>query len=153
LSIAQLLHGDLQAALVSAQKSLAISPQQTNTAAFEAYVYLLLKQPELALTVSQGAAAEFQRQVAALAEHSLGHPQKAQAALDELIAKDSATAAYQIAQVYAWFGDKDQALSWLERGYAQQDAGLGYTKVDPFFSALRSDPRFQALLVKLKLQV
>jgi TolB-like protein len=152
LSIAQTLHGDLQAALVSAQKSLVMSPQQTNAAAFEAYVYLFLKQPALALSVSEGAAPEFQRQVAAMAEHSLGHTQKAQASLDELIAKNSASAAYQIAQVYAWFGERNQTLQWLERAYAQQDAGLGFTKVDPFFSALRSDPRFQALLVKLKLQ-
>jgi serine/threonine-protein kinase len=74
-----------------------------------------------------------------------------QQALDELIAKDAQYAAYQIAEVFAWRGEKDQAFEWLERAYRQRDGGLSSIKGDPLLKSLRADPRFNALLRKLKL--
>src|SRR5207249_3809058 len=61
---------------------------------------------------------------AAVAHHSLGHAAQSQQALDELIDKYGHSAAYQIAGVYAWRGDKDRTFEWLDRAYAQHDAGL-----------------------------
>ena len=85
----------------------------------------------------------------AMAEHSLGDAKASQQALDQLIASDAADAAYQIAQVYAWRGEKDKAFEWLERAYRQLDGGLASTKVDPLLASLRTDPRFTALLRRL----
>ena len=84
-----------------------------------------------------------------MAGHSLGNAQASQKALNQLIATDAGDAAYQIAQVYAWRGEKDKALQWLERAYRQQDGGLADSKAEPTFASLRSDPRFAALLRKL----
>jgi tetratricopeptide (TPR) repeat protein len=50
------------------------------------------------------------------------------------------------ALAYLGLGDKDQALTFLERAYEEQDPGLFYLKVSPFLDPLRSEPRFQALL-------
>ncbi len=61
------------------------------------------------------------------------------------------SAAYQIAEAYAWQGDKDKAFEWLERAYRQQDGGLTAIKYDPLLDNLRSDPRYHALLRKLNL--
>jgi len=47
--------------------------------------------------------------------------QESDAALAELTAKDSETAAYQIAEAYAYRGDKDHAFEWLERARRQRD--------------------------------
>jgi tetratricopeptide (TPR) repeat protein len=94
----------------------------------------------------------FRLQGAALAEHDLGHLRAARQALDEAIAKNADDGAYQIAQIYAWWGDKDQAFQWLERAYAQHDAGLTLVKVDPLVRALRTDPRYTVLVRKLKFQ-
>jgi TolB-like protein/Tfp pilus assembly protein PilF len=87
----------------------------------------------------------------AMAEHSLGHAAASQAALDELIQKHAATLAYQIAGVYAWRGKRDQAFEWLERAYRQHDGGMSYMRHDRLLAPLRDDPRYAALLRKLKL--
>jgi TolB-like protein/cytochrome c-type biogenesis protein CcmH/NrfG len=149
----QYFRGDYDAAVPSLQRSLEIVPSQSNTAAFLSYTYLMLKQPALALSTAQRATVElFQHQASALAEHDLNHTKESQKWLDEIIAMDAIHGAYQIAQVYAWFGEKDQAFQWLNRAYLQHDGGLTLVKVDPLLRALRSDPRYHALLSKLKLQ-
>ena len=93
----------------------------------------------------------FYLQGVALAEHTLQNAKASQQALDELIAKSAPTAAAQIAEVYAWRGEKDQAFKWLERAYLQRDGGLTDTKSDVFFARLHADPRYQAFLRKMRL--
>jgi serine/threonine protein kinase/Tfp pilus assembly protein PilF len=56
---------------------------------------------------------------------------------------------YNIAQIYARLGDKDQSVAWLERAYDERDSKLTYLKVDPAFDEVNSDPRFQQLLQRL----
>jgi tetratricopeptide (TPR) repeat protein len=56
-----------------------------------------------------------------------------------------------IAAVYVGLGEKEEAFSWLEKGCSENDARLFYLKADPAFDALRSDPRFKALLKKVGL--
>ena len=87
----------------------------------------------------------------ALAEHDLGHAKESQQALDELIAKWTFNWAYQIAQVYAWRGDKGKAFEWLDRAYTQDDWGLLQLKIDPLLAKVRDDPRYAALLKKMGL--
>ncbi|HEY2534350.1 MAG TPA: TIR domain-containing protein [Xanthobacteraceae bacterium] len=87
----------------------------------------------------------------AMAEHTLKSPKASQQALDEVIAKDAQDAAYQIAEVFAWRGESTKAFEWLERAYSQRDAGLVTVKADPLLKSLHADPRFDALLRKLKL--
>jgi TolB-like protein/Tfp pilus assembly protein PilF len=59
------------------------------------------------------------------------------------------TPPYNIAQIYARLGDRDQSLAWLERAYNDRDSKLTYLKVDPAFDELNSDPRFHQLLQRL----
>jgi len=87
----------------------------------------------------------------AMAEHSLGHAAASQQALDEHIAKYSQGAAYQVAEVYAWRGEKDKAFAWLDRAVAQHDGGLSFFKSDPLIASLRGDPRYGVMLRTLKL--
>jgi TolB-like protein len=86
-----------------------------------------------------------------MAEHTLKDPAQSQRALEQLIAKNSADSAYQIADVYAWRGEKDQAFAWLNRAYEQRDGGLTQVKFDPLLNSLRSDPRYTAFLRKMNL--
>jgi TolB-like protein/Tfp pilus assembly protein PilF len=88
----------------------------------------------------------------AMAEHTLGDPDASKQALDPLIAKYANAAAYQIAEVYAWRGEKARALEWLERAYQQRDGGMSEIKTDPLLDSVRDDARFAALLRKLQLQ-
>ena len=86
----------------------------------------------------------------ALAHHDLGHAKEAQQALDALRALPEPPA-YQVAQVYAWWGNRDRAFEELEHGLVTADAGLRYLKYDPLLRKLRGDPRFAVLLKKMNL--
>ena len=66
-------------------------------------------------------------------------------------AKKNFVSPFDIAYVYGALGEKEEALSWLEKGYSENDVQLIYLKADPAFDALSSDPRFKALLKKVGL--
>jgi TolB-like protein/DNA-binding winged helix-turn-helix (wHTH) protein/Flp pilus assembly protein TadD len=87
----------------------------------------------------------------ALAYHALGREQDSTAALAELIAKHDTDSAFQIAEVYAFRGEPDNTFEWLERAYKQRDTGLPEIKTDPLFKNLRHDPRYTALLKRMRL--
>jgi hypothetical protein len=87
----------------------------------------------------------------ALCLDQMGRRGEAQRALERLVAQRAYDDAYQIAQVYAWRGDGDHAMEWLERSLRQHDGGLTWLTHDPFMAPLRGDPRFRAFLQRLKL--
>ena len=68
------------------------------------------------------------------------------AALAQLTATFADTAAYQVAEVYAYRGDKDQAFEWLELARRQRDGGLAGMRRDPLLANLKTDPRWNAFL-------
>ena len=88
---------------------------------------------------------------APLAPHALGREKESDTALRKLIAKYQAIGPYQIAEIYAFRNQSDEAFEWLDRAYAQRDSGLIETKVDPLLKNLHSDPRYAAFLKKLNL--
>src|SRR2546427_349197 len=57
----------------------------------------------------------------AIAYYALGRKKESDAALSELVTKYHAGAAYQIAEVYAFRNQPDEAFEWLERAYARRD--------------------------------
>ena len=144
--------GDLSAARDAYREVLKINPGHPHANVDLATIELLGGRSEQAFAdLQQPAAPGWRRVGSALVEHSLGHAQQAQQALDQLIGDSSQFAAYQIAEVYAWRGEKDQAFQWLERAYAQRDGGLTEVKRDPLLASLRADPRYKAFLAKMKL--
>jgi TolB-like protein/Flp pilus assembly protein TadD len=87
----------------------------------------------------------------AMAQHTLGRTHESQQTLTELEARHAQEQAFQIAEVCAWLGEKDQAFDWLERAYRQRDGGVSLIKFEPTLRGLRDEPRFKALLRKLNL--
>jgi predicted Zn-dependent protease len=73
------------------------------------------------------------------------------AALEELTRKYGDTAAVQVAQAYAYRGDRAKTFEWLDRAYNQKDPGLVNVKTDPLFASLHGDPRFSSLLRRMNL--
>jgi TolB-like protein len=59
--------------------------------------------------------------------------------------------AYEIAQLYANLGDKDQAFRWLNAAYEERDFRLLRLKTDFSLDLIRSDPRFAELVRKVGL--
>ena len=69
----------------------------------------------------------------------------------ELLKEHAQGNAFGIADVYAFRGQTDEAMHWLERAYAQKDAALYYVKFDLPLKGLSADPRFKAFLRKMNL--
>jgi len=53
--------------------------------------------------------------------------------------------------LYAGFGDKDQTLAWLEKGFQERADLLTWLNVEPMMDDVRSDPRFQNLIRRIGL--
>jgi adenylate cyclase len=66
----------------------------------------------------------------------------------EEISGPNLSQAHWIAKIYATLNEKEQALSWLERGLATGAIGSFY-KDDPVWDPIRSDPRFPDLLRRM----
>jgi DNA-binding winged helix-turn-helix (wHTH) protein/TolB-like protein/tetratricopeptide (TPR) repeat protein len=55
------------------------------------------------------------------------------------------------ANIYAVLGNKTEALVELERAYREHDHDLVYMKVDHVWDVLRTEPRFQEILKRMRL--
>jgi TolB-like protein/DNA-binding winged helix-turn-helix (wHTH) protein/Tfp pilus assembly protein PilF len=75
--------------------------------------------------------------------------------LEHLAATKRAYLPGVLAQAYAALGDKDRAFYWLEQYGQHRDLALAdptfYFKTDPWFTPLRSDPRFGDFLRRVGL--
>jgi len=152
LAVAYLCQGDQVAAQAAAERSLQISPQQGYAPNVLVQIALLRGHPGDALKYSQLATQEAYRLFgAAQAQYDLGNKAESQQQLNLLIQKYATTAAYQIAQVYAWRNDQQRALFWLERAHTQKDGGYPYIKVDPMLRNLHENPHYRAMLSLVKL--
>jgi serine/threonine-protein kinase len=56
------------------------------------------------------------------------------------------------AVIYAYLGEKDQAMRWLEEGYKEHEFQMTGLNVAPEWDPLRDDPRFQDLLRRMNLE-
>jgi hypothetical protein len=83
--------------------------------------------------------------------HALGKKAGSDAALAALLKDHADEDAFEIANVYAFRGQPDQAMHWLDRAYAQKDASLLYIKVEMPLKSLEGDARYKAFLRKMNL--
>ena len=87
----------------------------------------------------------------ALAYAALGQEKRSDAALKELIAKYSTRDAFEVASVYAFRNQRDEAFEWLDRAYAQHETDLAVVNLTPDLKNLHGDPRYSAFLKKIHL--
>jgi len=81
----------------------------------------------------------------------MGDKAAAQAAIQKLVDRTAKNrvGTFEVAAVYAGFGENGRACEWLERAYKVHDSEMCYLKSDPRLDPLRSDPRFQDLLRRM----
>jgi serine/threonine-protein kinase len=109
--------------------------------------YLLDGKFEEAVTEAQQDAAEWARLVVvAPARWNQKRTAESDAALARLKERFADSTAYQIAEVHAYRGEKDQAFEWLERARQQRDPGLLRAESDLLLVNLREDPRWRQFL-------
>jgi TolB-like protein/DNA-binding winged helix-turn-helix (wHTH) protein/Tfp pilus assembly protein PilF len=132
-------------------RSLQLGPNERHAVFHLGTSYLLEGQPQAALKAYERGGGLFRLTGMAIALHELGREAEAAALLDTLVGRYAHSGAYQVAQVYAWRGDRERAFAWLERAGEQHDAGLIYLKFDPLMQKLRGDPRYTAWLERMRL--
>ena len=108
-------------AIAELQKAIELSPGSTAFAANLAYAYAVSGKKDQALKI-----------------------------LNDLKSRSQASSNFpEIALVYVGLDERDQAIAWLEKAYAERfNPGV---LMRPAFDPLRSDPRFQNLLRRIGL--
>ncbi len=84
-----------------------------------------------------------------MAYHALGRKADSDAALTALIAKYEKDAPFNIAFVYAFRSENDNAFAWLDKTVEYGDPGLGAIVTENLFDNVRADPRWLPFLRKL----
>jgi TolB-like protein/Flp pilus assembly protein TadD len=146
----QRMAGRLDAAIASFRTVLSLSPNNGG-AHCQLGIALLLKGD------AKGALAEIEQETSEIykmiglpmAYHALGRKADSDAALAALIAKYEKDGPSNIASVYAYRGEADQAFEWLDKAVKYGDGGLGEIVTDNLFDKIHADPRWLAFLRKI----
>jgi TolB-like protein/DNA-binding winged helix-turn-helix (wHTH) protein len=152
LAETELYMGQLDQSAADSKKALEVNPDYWASPIDLSRIYLLQGRAQDALPeIERVHYAPYRGHLYALTYYALGRKKESDAALSELIAKYHASNAFEIATIYAFRNQTDEAFEWLDRAYAQRDPSMMSTKVEPLLKNLHNDPRFAALLKKLNL--
>jgi adenylate cyclase len=82
-----------------------------------------------------------------------GLPEEARKLLASLLQSSSGNLSHSVSigGVYAVLGEREKALDWLEKAYAERSGYLPSVATDFVFDNLRDEPRFHSLLKKMNL--
>jgi len=155
-SLARLLfvQGKLDQTEAAARKAVELQPTAAGSHRWQVFVAIERGDGEAALREAKLEPNEhYQRFELALAHYACGDRPAADESLTELIAKDRDVMAYQIAEVYAWRGEKNNAFQWLQVSLDNHDTGLLSVSIDPLMQSLRPDARYNEVLAKIGLPV
>jgi adenylate cyclase len=142
-----LTSGHYEEARAEYERGIELNPSAPFAYAGVGQCYLLENKFEEAAVAAQQDAADWARLlIVGCARWSQKRVPDSDAALAELIAKTGETAAYQVAELYAYRNDKDHAFEWLERARRQRDGGLPGLRTDTLLPNLHNDPRWNAFL-------
>src|SRR6266478_2704264 len=146
--------GHVEEAREIARRTLELFPEHSHAARTLGFALLLETRLDEAQAAFQRSSSEpFREMGTALVEHARGHARESQQALEHIIATSGKESTYQIAEIYAFRGERERAFEWLEQSLKLQDAGMRYLKHDPLLRTLRADPRYVTLLKKMNLPV
>jgi TolB-like protein/DNA-binding winged helix-turn-helix (wHTH) protein len=148
----EFFNGQFDKAAADCKKAVELKPERWLCHFYASQIYILEGRPDDALPEIELVPADHLRALLYLiVHHALGREKESDAALSKFIDKFHAGSAYQIAEVYAFRNQPNEAFEWLDRAYAQRDGGLITTKIDPLLKSLHGDPRFAAFLKRLNL--
>ena len=108
-------------------------------------VLLMQGQPAAARTLCAPAANLEEKEVLAIADQRLGRTAEAEANLARLRADQGDAGAFSYAEIYAQWGQKTAALTWLATAARLRDPGLAEVAIDPMLDPIRDDPTFKAV--------
>ena len=152
LATCYLVSGRLDEAQTAIRKSLELSPHAGFGHYFHSIICLAQGRLDEALEAAQREIHRtFRLLPLAMVFHAQGRRADSDAALEELIEAVPDTGAFQIAEAFAYRDDRDQAFVWLERAYAQRDAGMSMVRSSASLRGLHGDPRWRPFVEKVGL--
>jgi TolB-like protein len=146
------LAGQFAEAETTYRRLLEVAPDFLWTRSALGKTLLAQGKPEAALAMVQQNADKGERLwILPAALQAAGYQPEADEALQAQIAHWADLSAYCVAMTYAYRGDHDRALEWLDRAYQKKDVNLVEILGEPLFKNIASDPRFKAFLRKMNL--
>jgi tetratricopeptide (TPR) repeat protein len=132
LQKASLLWDRLDQSAADCKKALELNPDDFGAPITLSQIYLLQGRPQDALPeIEHVHFAPHRAHLYALTYYALGRKKESDAALSELITKYHASNAFEIATIYAFRNQTDEAFEWLDRAYAQRDPSMMSYKIEP----------------------
>jgi tetratricopeptide (TPR) repeat protein len=136
----------------SMRRALEISPNYGSGRWFLGLALLFQNRLDEALAVMQQETPDDgQLEGTAIVYHAMGKNAQSDAALKRAVEHDADLWPSAIARTYAFRGERDQAMKWLERAYSNKDEDLYFIKGDPLMKNLDGDPRYKAFLLKMNM--
>jgi serine/threonine-protein kinase len=143
-----------------AARTTALEPSLTRVSALQGLGNLLSGRPDRCAALPLGPYVG----VRALCLHSLGRVREASQIADSLRARFTAgtrgdsvvnpvLAAWGLADYYAWTGNAEESLAWLERAYGISPLGEDPLIASGLYDKVLDDPRFKSGLQRLRAQV
>lgn len=139
-------------AISACTRALAFAPQRTDPKYYMSKSLILLDRPGDARAVLAKIPShdDFVQTYFAIISARAGDRAGAAASLAKIRAAMGDSASYQYAQIYVQLGDVDDAFASLDKAVEVRDPGLKFLKRDPFLDPIRRDPRYAALLERLR---
>jgi TolB-like protein len=143
--------GRFTKAEASLRRALEISPNY-NSARWALGLSLLFQNrlPEALTVMQQESDDSGQLEGTAIVYYAMGKTAESDAALKRAVEHEADSWPSAIARTYAFRGDLDQAMKWLEKAYTVRDEDLYAIRHDPLMKNLETDLRYQAFLHKMK---
>jgi len=133
-------------------KELSLSPGRAGTHFLIACTRLLEGDPQAALDEAELDPDRLWREAGkAMALFGLERNTEADDVLARFIDSFQHDGAVQVATIYGYRGEVDEAFLWLDRAYKEGDPGLSQILGDQFLKSLFTDPRWPAFLDKMGL--
>jgi tetratricopeptide (TPR) repeat protein len=105
---------------------------------------------ELQKSIELSGAGSWEKSLLSYTYGRMGRTADARRLLSEVLAGGDPDA-YDIALAYVGLGEADNAFNWLEKAVDTRMGAFNEVNVDPIFDRIRSEPRFAALLRRIRL--
>jgi len=137
-------------ALAQLKRTLELEPRNTAAVQMMGATYIQLRKPAEALAVFDRP--EFRESPYIARVYALlGRRDDALRVLNGVIKRGGSFDTQAVAQAYFALGDNDLGFQWLTKAFDQHSGYIPWANVQPAFDGIRDDPRFKALVARLKL--
>jgi tetratricopeptide (TPR) repeat protein len=132
------------------KRALDLEPRHIGAMSILGAAYEMLGRPQEALSVYDRPEFRESPQIARVYAR-LGRRDEALRVLNGLVKRGRARDFQAMAVAYFALGDRDRGFEWLTKAFDQRSGFIALANISPAYDGIRDDPRFKALVARLKL--